>query len=259
MPWGIDVPGDDEHVMYVWFDALINYISTLGWPEDEDNFKAYWPGIQFAGKDQVRQQAAMWQAMLLSAGLPNTKQIFIHGFLTVEGQKISKSLGNTIDPIKISKKYGTDVLRYFLLAKINPWEDSDFSWSNFHASYNADLANGLGNLVARVAKLAENFNLYYTPKRISLDTNISNYLKEFRFNDAIKIIWEWIKEADQKINKERPWELNNADAKKPLTELAESVFRIAFNLQPFLPQTAEKILSQFQGHIKSQQPLFPRI
>ena len=154
LPWGIPVPNDPDHVMYVWFDALINYISTLGWPK-KGNFEEFWPGIQVAGKDNLRQQSAMWQAMLLSAGLPTTSQIFIHGFINFRGSKISKSLGNTIDPFILVKKYGSEVVRYYLLRYIHPVEDSDFSIAKLEAAYQADLANGLGNLVSRVTGLIE--------------------------------------------------------------------------------------------------------
>ena len=153
MPWGVDVPDDPDHVMYVWFDALIFYISNLGWPQVA-GFDGFWPGIQIAGKDNLRQQSAIWQAMLLSAGLPNSRQIMIHGFIQSGGQKMSKSLGNVVDPIFLSKKYGVDALRYYLLAKIHPFNDSDFTLPLFEGAYNADLANGLGNLVSRVAKMA---------------------------------------------------------------------------------------------------------
>jgi len=155
MPWGIEVPDDPKHVMFVWFDALVNYVSAVGWPDDSEKFKKWWPVIQFAGKDNLRQQSAIWQAMLMSAGLPNSKQIFIHGFITVDGQKISKSLGNVVNPIELVRKYGTDPVRYFLLSKIHPFEDSDFTIEKFEDAHNSDLANGLGNLVARVAKLCE--------------------------------------------------------------------------------------------------------
>ena len=154
MPWGVDVPDDPDHVMYVWFDALIFYISNLGWPQAAD-FDGFWPGVQVAGKDNLRQQSAIWQALLLSAGLPNSRQIMIHGFIQSGGQKMSKSLGNVIDPIFLSKKYGVDALRYYLLAKIHPFNDSDFTLPLFEGAYNADLANGLGNLVSRGEKMAE--------------------------------------------------------------------------------------------------------
>ncbi|PIP18518.1 MAG: hypothetical protein COX42_00410, partial [Parcubacteria group bacterium CG23_combo_of_CG06-09_8_20_14_all_35_6] len=136
MPWGIDVPNDQDHVMFVWFDALINYISAIGWPEDAKKFSEYWPGFQIAGKDNLRQQTAIWQAMLMSAGLPNSKQVFIHGFMTKDGKKISKSLGNVINPLELVEKYGVDAVRYYLLAKVHPWEDSDFTIQRFEEIYN---------------------------------------------------------------------------------------------------------------------------
>ena len=268
MPWGVDVPDDPDHVMYVWFDALINYISTIGWPRDMKQFETYWPVTQFAGKDQVRQQAAMWQAMLASAKLPYSKQIFIHGFMTVDGQKISKSLGNTIDPIVEAEKYGTDALRYYLLAKIHPWGDSDFSWTKFKDSYNADLANGLGNLTARVAKLCENANFTITSKEHILDAipEVNTYtdaLKEYRFNEALGFIWEKIGKLDKYINDEKPWVLAKENPQKlneVLTTCVTDIQQIAILLKPFLPGTAEKIEAQFNGpEIKSSQPLFPRL
>lgn len=261
MPWGIDVPGDPNHVMYVWFDALINYISTIGWPQDLTKFNEYWPVVQFAGKDQVRQQAAMWQAMLLSAGLPHSKQIVIHGFLTVDGQKISKSLGNTIDPIEMAHQFGTDALRYYLLAKVHPHEDSDFSHEKFKETYNADLANGLGNLVARVAKLCEKNDVTVPATKDEILPEKSNeYLQNFEFNLALEEIWRKIKDLDVEINKTEPWKLSKDEAIIALKEYAKKIQQIAFALQPFLPQTAEKILTQFKGpKITSQKPLFPRI
>lgn len=269
MPWGVDVPNDPDHVMYVWFDALINYISTLGWPTDLKTYNEYWPGIQFAGKDQVRQQAAMWQAMLLSAGLENSKQIFIHGFLTVDGQKISKSLGNTINPIEVAEQYSTDTLRYYLLAKIHPWEDSDFSWEKFKLSYNADLANGLGNLVARVAKLCETIDFTYNDSQKDFSSvlrkyeNVKNALESYKFNEALIILWEKISEVDKYINDTKPWALIKTDenkAKEVLLHCANEIGEIALLVEPFIPETAQKIQEQFKGpKIISGQPLFPRI
>ncbi len=264
MPWGIDVPDDPEHVMYVWFDALINYISTLGWPEDPKNFADYWPGIQVAGKDNLRQQSAMWQAMLLSAGLPVSKQIFIHGFLTLDGQKISKSTGNTINPLELVDKYGTDAVRYYLLAKIHPWEDGDFSNEKFEVGYNADLANGLGNLVARVAKLAERASyqlsvVSYQSNKLDIEP-IRAQLEKFRFDEAMKIIWGRISDLDRLIEEKKPWTLQLAELGEVLKPMVEEILKIATLLLPFLPETAEKILKQFgEGKIKSEAPLFPRI
>ncbi|MHB8904091.1 MAG: methionine--tRNA ligase, partial [Patescibacteria group bacterium] len=159
MPHGIAVPGDETQVMYVWFDALVNYISCLGWPENENDkvgkYQKYWPGLQVCGKDNLRPQSAMWQAMLMSAGLPNSEQILVFGFLTINGQKISKSAGNSVDPYELADKYGADAVRYYLLSEMSPFEDGDYSEEKFQLRYNADLANGIGNLSARVSNLLE--------------------------------------------------------------------------------------------------------
>jgi len=258
MPWGIDIPCDPDQVMYVWFDALINYISTLGWPKDEKNFHNFWPGIQVAGKDNLRQQTAIWQAMLMSAGLPNSKQVFIHGFITINDQKISKSLGNVINPFELVEKYGIDALRYFLLAKINPYGDSDFSVEKFEDAYNADLANGLGNLVARVAKLAELNKIIIADKKETLSIpKYNGHLDRFEFNLALETIWQDIKKLDTDINNDKPWETHD---KNKIANYAIRLKKVTIALQPFLPQTAEKILQQFKGpEISSQPPLFPRL
>ncbi len=261
LPWGIPVPGDDTQVMYVWFDALINYISTLGWPGDKKNFEDFWPGIQVAGKDNLRQQTAIWQAMLLSAGIPNSKQVFIHGFITINGQKISKSLGNTINPIEVAEKYGTDALRYYLLAKINPYEDSDFAFEKFEETYNGELANGLGNLTSRVAKLCEKpgFEFHYIDI-YQYSEQIGKQLEQYRFDQALKIIWEDVTETDKYINEKEPWKLEGENLKEVLDKSVKSIRQIAHNLKPFLPKTAEKIEGQFAGpEIKSQPALFPRL
>lgn len=261
MPWGVNVPGDPNQVMFVWFDALVNYISALGWPENKTKFNQFWPGIQVAGKDNLRQQCAIWQAMLMSANLANSKQIFIHGFITVNGQKISKSLGNVISPYEIVKRYGTDALRYYLLAKIHPFQDSDFTSEKFEEVYLADLANGLGNLVSRVAKLCENSDLAFRKdKRSAFYPETNKYIAGYKFDLALKKIWEEIKESDQFINKEKPWELSGTKLKNVLEKLILQIRLIAYNLKPFLPETALKIENQFKGpKIKSGKPLFPRL
>jgi methionyl-tRNA synthetase len=287
MPWGVPVPGDDKHVMYVWFDALTNYISALGWPEDEKKFKDFWgtvdkpKALQVAGKDNLRQQSAMWQAMLMAAGLPPTRQIFIHGFITSGGQKMSKSLGNVVDPMEYIKKYGTDALRYYLLAKINPTEDSDFTKEKFELVYNGELANGLGNLVARIAKLCENTNIDITAvsKRVagkenkfvlwipdaSLEKKYVEAINNYKFDVALNLVWEKISELDRKINEVKPWEYkkqnrNTHGIKKFLSECVLWIRDISRLLKPFLPQTAEKIEKQFKGpKIKSSEVLFPRL
>lgn len=260
MPWGVDVPGDPDHVMYVWFDALENYISTIGWPNNLKRFKRYWPVVQFAGKDNLRQQSAIWQAMLMSAGLPNSKQIFIHGFITINGQKISKSLGNVINPFDLVSKYGTDAVRYYLLAKIHPWEDSDFTIAKFEGAYNADLANELGNLVSRIAKLCETSGLRFPRQSTALYPSVRQSLKAFQFNEALGYLWGNLKKADQLIELERPWGIPTSKLKPVLGRLVIQIRQIGYNLQPFLPETAEKILKQFAGpKIKSAPLLFPRL
>ncbi|MBI5005046.1 MAG: methionine--tRNA ligase, partial [Candidatus Lloydbacteria bacterium] len=159
MPWGVPVPEDDEHVMYVWFDALVNYISTIGWPDDTGTFEKWWPVVQIAGKDNLGHQAGRFQAMLLSAGLPPSKQIMIHGFITSGGEKMSKSVGNVVNPFDLIERYGTDAVRYYLLREISPFEDGDFTEEKFIEAYNANLANGLGNLVSRVMKMATSYGV----------------------------------------------------------------------------------------------------
>lgn len=260
MPWGIDVPGDPDHVMYVWFDALINYISTIGWPKDLQSFTKWWPVTQIAGKDNLRQQSAIWQAMLLSAGLPNSKQIFIHGFITSEGKRMSKSLGNVVNPFDLVAKYGTDAVRYYLLREIPATADGDYSEKRFKELYNADLANGLGNLVARVAKLAEKVPLT-PPSTEEFKPEYKNLLDSFQFDQAIAWIWEKVKLTDKYINDNEPWKIKE---EKKMTEILShavgEIHTIAYHLQPFLPETAEKILRQFStSKITSHPPLFPRL
>ncbi len=267
MPWGIPVPGDETQIMFVWFDALINYISCLGWPDDLEKFNDFWPGLQFAGKDNLRQQSSMWQAMLMSAGLPPSKQIFIHGFITSNGQKMSKSLGNVIDPFQLVKKYGTDAVRYFLLREIPPTEDGDFTYEKFEKRYNSDLAAGLGNLVARVTKLVEISNF-----KISISKETSNKkfqkminntqekyklnVEQFKFNEALIVVWELISFCDKYIEKERPWEQKN---QKVINNLLFAISEIAELLRPFLPGTSEEILEKIKNPGKNQEPLFPKL
>ncbi len=265
MPWGIDVPGDSEHVIYVWFDALINYISAVGWPNEKE-FAEWWPVVQFAGKDNLRQQAAIWQAMLMSAGLPPSKQIVIHGFLTVSGQKISKSLGNVINPIELVEKYGTDSVRYYLL-KVSPFEDSDFTYEKFEETYNADLANGLGNTVSRVAKLCERIHFRLNSFPVNLEPAYVTALESYRFDQALSYVWDKLKELDKEINDKKPWTYDSetVDGKEQLAgfllDATVSIVKCGQMLLPFLPETANKVLAQFNSgkEIKQGPPLFPRL
>jgi len=265
MPNGVVIPGDDEQVMYVWFDALVNYISTLGWPEDMENFENFWPAVQVCGKDNLRQQSAMWQAMLMSAQLPPSKQILIFGFLTANGQKISKSLGNGVDPFAFSEKYGAEAVRYYLLTEILPFEDSDFSEERLRQKYNADLANGLGNLVARVSTLLEKNNistaLVANEQEAIKILETKSALADYQFNRTLQYIWQEIASCNEELTSKAPWKLKEtSEVAEVLKPLAVRILQIALMLQPFMPVTAEKIINQFtQTQIIKSEARFPRL
>ncbi len=262
--WGVPVPNDSSQRIYVWFDALNIYQSGIGFSIDQDKYDKYWPAdVHVIGKGIIRFHAVYWPAILLSAGLELPKKLFVHEYLTLNGQKISKTLGNIYDPVPFIEKYGADALRYFCLAKFSPFQDGDFSEMRLIESYNSDLANGLGNLVSRVAKLCDQHNISVSDPEMqnnfAIAENVCKLLEEYKFNEALAAIWEDITEADKKINQEKPWELEGEKLKEVLKDLVKKIQQIGFNLQPFLPETAEKILNQFSGKIKSSAPLFPRI
>jgi len=263
MPWGIPVPGDKTQVMYVWFDALINYISTLGWPENKKNFEKFWPGIQIAGKDNLRQQGAMWQAMLMSVNLPPSKQIFIEGFITSDGQKMSKSLGNVVDPFLMVKKYGTDALRFYLLKEIPNFDDGDFSETRMKELYNSFLANELGNLATRLTNLAEKDKIRFSlPNKDRVIKNISfleNFIDNFYFNQAIDYLWQEIKDLNKKIDHFSPWNKKQNERKTFLKTSLEQLYLIAIKLYSFLPNTANIIINNLSNKVIKIPPLFPKI
>ena len=265
--WGVPVPDDDSQRMYVWFDALNIYQSGIGFgSEDESLYKKWWPAdVHVIGKGITRFHAVYWPAFLLSAGLKTPKSIFVHEYITVNGQKMSKTLGNVIDPTILIDRYGTDALRYYCLAKISPFADGDFSEEKLKDVYNADLANGLGNLVARVAKLCETNEVSISdiPHRVpnvSLKGGYIEYFERYEFNLALEELWKDIKDLDVAINTEKPWTLSKENATPLLKILAYQIKNIAHGIKPFLPDTAEKILKQFKGPgIMAQSPLFPRL
>lgn len=265
MPWGVAVPGDDAHVMYVWFDALVNYISTLGWPADTAKFSSFWDGslecVQVAGKDQVRQQACMWQAMLLSAKLPRTGRIFIHGFITSGGQKMSKSLGNIVEPMQYVEEFGVDALRYFLLKHIHPTEDSDFTREKFIDAYNADLANGLGNLTARIMQLAQTYLTEGSlPEPVSFTREYANAIEGFEFNRALEYVFTRVTALDHLITETAPFKLVKVDAdagKELIVGLTKELYLIGCLLEPFMPDTSEKIKASVIEN-KKPETFFPR-
>jgi len=282
MPWGIEIPGDPSHVMYVWFDALVNYISCLGWPchcervnklgavegldlclcnKDACNYKKFWPGVQICGKDNLRQQSAMWQAMLMSAKIQNSKQIFIRGFITNKGEKMSKSLGNFISAKDMVEKFGIDGTRYLLLSiGGNFGEDTDVTWEKLTEKYNADLANGLGNLTSRVLKLAQNFQFPISNFQSISNDSMSKFIEKMELSQALEYIWNIIKESNKFIEDNKPWELskNNEDKfKEVMQKLISDLYLISELLIPFLPETSEKIKKALET--KEPVMLFQRI
>lgn len=272
--WGIPVPGDSSQIQWCWFDALSNYITALGYAENSKKFQEWWQKnenkLHIVGKGILRFHGIYWIAFLLSAKLSLPKTIFVHGYLTSGGQKMSKSLGNVIDPFELVKKYGTDAVRYFLLREIPSTEDGDFTYQKFEGRYNSDLAKGLGNLVARVLTMAK--KLKTTTQNLKLKKEIDNTwkkykkaLEEFKFNEALISIWELISFCDRYIEKERPWEEKESASwrkKEVIGNLLFTISNIAEMLKPFLPETSKKILEnirQLAEKTKEAKPLFPRI
>lgn len=269
MSWGIPVPGDESQVIYVWFDALTNYISTTGWPFDSaqgkpDLFKKFWQEgevVQLAGKDQVRFQSIMWQAMLMSAGIKNTDRVVYHGFITSGGQKMSKSLGNVIEPFALVDEYGTDAVRFFLARHVHPFEDTDVTLDRFKELYNADLANGLGNMASRVMTLAETHlpgpvQVEMTP----LPKKYADAMERFEINKACEYVWGRIAALDQKITEQAPFKVVKEDVEKGramITELVKELAAIDLMLEPILPETSKKIIEAVQAN-KKPENLFPR-
>lgn len=276
MSWGVPVPGDESHVMYVWFDALTNYISTLGWPEDASgDYKKFWEQgtkIQYCGKDNVRQQSMMWQAILLAADLPNTDHVVINGFINSGGQKMSKSLGNVINPYDLVKEYesvagdlASDVLRYYLLRHVNSFEDSDMTLETIKEAYNSGLANGLGNLVSRILTMSSANTIdpsVATLELFDLKREEENPLmSKFEFSAEMDHIWSIISSADQFINLSQPFKTVKTDpvkAKADIQGLIQNLAEISFRLRPFLPKTAKSIEGLIKENKKPEKPLFLR-
>lgn len=260
--WGVPVPNDPTQRIYVWFDALNIYQSGIGFATNDETYKKWWPAdVHVIGKGIIRFHAVYWPAILLSAGLQLPKELFVHEYFTVDGQKMSKTIGNVVDPVAIVEKYGTDALRYYCLAKFSPFSDGDFSEEKLKEVYNADLANGLGNLVARTAKLAENneVSIPENPK-LALFHQVKQALDHYKFNSALEALWQEITKIDKELNETQPWKLEKLEATNVIISVISQIRTIAYNLQPFLPETSQKILEQFKGpHIKSSISLFPRV
>jgi methionyl-tRNA synthetase len=263
MDWGIPVPGDDTHVMYVWFDALTNYISCLGWPADtKGDFKKFWTDnqtLQLAGKDQVRFQSILWQAMLKSAGVAATDQVFYHGFINSDGQKMSKSIGNVIDPYDLVTKYGTDATRYIMLRHVHPTDDSDLTWEKMDEYYTANLVNGLGNLTARIMKMAETH--LEGPVVSDYTYEHSPALAAYAFQPATDNIWKVIGEMDEYIATKEPYRVVKTDialGQEMIIGLVKDLVQVATTLEPFMPDTSKIILTAITENQKPDN-LFNRL
>ena len=243
---GVPVPGDDTQVMYVWCDALSNYISALGYGQESDSlYQKFWPGMHVIGKDILRFHAAIWPGMLLSAGVPLPKALLVHGFITSGGKKMSKSLGNVIDPEELISEYGTDAVRYFLLRHVSPFEDGDITREGFKDAYNSGLANGLGNLSSRIMQLAQTHLEKGTrPEPSGCAREYTEAFEALEINRAAEYIWSQVQLLDQKITETEPFKVVKTDpdsGKKLIFDLTQELYTIAHMLTPFLPETAEKI------------------
>jgi methionyl-tRNA synthetase len=268
--WGIPVPGDSNQVMYVWYDALANYITALDYADEGERLEKYWiecnKRVHVIGKGINRFHTLYWPAMLLSAGLPIPHEVFVHGYLTVNGQKISKSLGNVLDPLAQAEKYGVDPLRYYLLRGMSPFEDSDYGEERLIALYNTDLANNFGNLVRRVETVAETAGYITNASEVpEAPSGFHDAMNDFRFHDALSTLWSIMTALNQRIDRAKPWEMQKQGKDQKLREFLDETVRelrtIAYWLEPFMPATAEALRESFGAgkFLKRNAPLFPRL
>lgn len=273
LSWGIPVPDDPDQVMYVWMDALSNYITVLGYP-DNPTWKEYWPAdLQVLGKDILRFHLGIWPAILLGLGLQLPKRMLVHGFVNIDGAKQAKSLGNGVDPIEMIDQYGVDAVRYFFSKHIPTLSDGDFTWEKFETAYNTELANDLGNLVQRVAGMITRYQSGVIGQIPDVDHDTGAYvdaMNSLEFNKAMEEVWSMVRNSNQYIENVKPWEIaknvsTDAEAALHLSEvLAYSVgalLQISELLVPFLPGTAEKIKNVFGTGVivPADSVIFPKI
>ncbi len=267
LDWGIPVPGDKTQVMYVWFEAVMNYITVLGYPEHED-FKKFWPAnVQVIGKDIIRFHAAIWPGMLLALGLPLPEKLYVHGFINIAGGKMSKSIGNVVSPDEIVKKYSADVFRYYILRHIPSYEDGDFSWDLLEKAYNNELGNELGNAVQRTSAMITQYQKGIIGEIPPQNHDMAQYweaIEACKFDRALDHVWEQIRGLNQYIEEEKPWAIAKEGDYDHLQEIlayqTSNLLQIAEMLEPFMPETAAKIKHIFEeGVIRpSEGTLFPR-
>ena len=262
LTWGVKVPGDENQVMYVWMDALCNYITVLGYPEKE--IADFWPAYaQFVGKDILRFHTILWPAILLALGLDLPKNVVSHGMVLCDGQKMSKSIGNVVDPLEVLDKHGIDAFRYYFLRHIDTFSDSDFTWDKFEEAYNNELANDLGNLVQRLSVMCKKNEFKFEIPEIELLEEYRDLMNEFRYKEAFDLTWEKIQAINKKIDDEKPWVLakegNTKKLNQVLSDLVLALVEAAEHLKPFLPETATRIKNIFDGVIEPpKEPLFPK-
>ena len=270
--WAIPVPGDPSQIIYVWYDALTNYITALGYADDAENYQKYWVNAEnkshFVGKDVNRFHTIYWPAMLLSANVPLPNTVFVHGFITSEGQKMSKTVGNVIDPNELITLYGPEFVRYFFLRHGSPTEDFDVTPERLEEAYTANLVNGIGNLVARIMKLAEDHltePVVLEPSDMTIEEAFINRIEQFRFNDALDFVFEMIGECDSVMTDREPYkkvksedESIVAEGKHDIELLVKHLAKISVHLAPAMPDTAERIVKAIQEN-KKPINLFPRL
>lgn len=262
LAWGVSVPGDDEHVMYVWMDALANYITVLGYPEND--ISDWWPATaEFVGKDILRFHSIIWPAMLIGLGLPMPKALVSHGMVLSDGQKMSKSIGNVVNPVDVLERHGMDAFRYFFLRHIDTFDDSDFTWEKFENAYNNELANDLGNLVQRLATMFSKHNIKFEKHNIEIPSEYRELMDNYEYTKAFDFVWEKVQGINRRIDEEKPWMLAKAGEMEKLIEclnsLGNELVYVATLLSPFIPQTSERILTVFDGEVTPpSEPLFPK-
>ena len=262
LTWGVPVPDDDTQTMYVWIDALSNYITILGYPDQD--ISDWWPAAaQFVGSDILRFHAIIWPAMLLGLDLPLPKALVSHGMILANGQKMSKSIGNVVDPIEVIEKYGINAFRYYFLRHIDTFADSDFTWEKFENSYNNELANDLGNLVQRLATLANKNNIKAPKLELKLPKKYQELMDSFEFSKAFDYTWGLLQDLNRQIDEAKPWQLAKNGQTKELAEclsgLISDLLIATHLLKPFLPDASEEISQIFNGDITPPKtPLFPK-
>lgn len=264
--WGIPVPDDEKHVIYVWFDALTNYLTPIGFLDDAEKFKKFWPAdLHLVGKEIVRFHTIIWGCILMALGIDLPKKVYGHGWLITDGGKMSKSKGNVVDPMLLIDEFGADAIRYFLLREITLGQDGNFNYDALVTRFNADLANDLGNLLHRTLNMIGKFqggilceakNFSELDKSLQLEAietakNYRQLMEDMQISDAVKIVWKFISRSNKYIDETLPWKLAKDDAQAQnlanvLYNLAESLRIISVLISPYMPETARKIHNQLQ-------------